>query len=132
MLRPIPRDMDPPLTQNNEADEEDSDGDDSSSLSESDVAAYNDSAARCPEDFQLAWQTGKIRTGVHPDTGKPCWFCDFCKGKPRSGNNHTQAKAHVLGGRDCVKCDAIPQRWQAVFADWEKRMNVTELTKARA
>ena len=66
MPRPIPQDMDPPFSQNDEVAEEGSHGDNSSLSSKSGIAADDDSAARCPKRFQLVWETGKIRTRFTP------------------------------------------------------------------
>jgi hypothetical protein len=65
-----------------------------------DDEASVDSTNACPKNFTLLWETGKFKTGFHPDTEKPVWHCLFCNDKPRSDHNHKKAKAHAISGRD--------------------------------
>jgi hypothetical protein len=36
-----------------------------------DEEASVDSTNACPKNFTLIWETGKFKTGFHPNTGKP-------------------------------------------------------------
>ena len=59
------------------------------------------------------------------------WHCLFCNDKPRSGHNHTMAKAHAVGGRDCKPCRRIQLKWQQIFNAWGKRIHDGQSAKER-
>jgi hypothetical protein len=40
-----------------------------------DEEASVDSTNACPKNFTLLWETGKFKTGFHPNAGKPVWHC---------------------------------------------------------